>query len=382
MTLAEIQALRLTARAKMEDLIGRTGDRELSTEEKQIMADLTAEGQRLLSLSQRYEALEQFDKGTPSNIVRQPIIATDKKAAAFKALDMFFRTGKVASDDVLQIQQSPVDATLAASVQPEILSAVLEATSAIDVPAALGVTEYPRQNTAPITVPILGAAPAAAVFVEGVAPTNSQRPTFLHRVLAGVRYQNLTKCSWESIQNVAFPLVQTVVRALQIGQLQKQNADFVSALETALEANSTDCFVGTGGGLDAHAILSRLVTGLPSMWQGPNNKFLLSRNALRDIMDDRDLQGRPLVDVTAGTLFGRPYVLCDSANRISYGNFAAGAFRSRTPMFVSVLRELYAESAMTGFSSYQYSDAAFLAELTTADDQPIVYTNKVDIAGS
>ena len=47
MTLAEIRTMRQTCRAKVEDLIGRTSSREMSTEETQMLTDLKAEGERL-----------------------------------------------------------------------------------------------------------------------------------------------------------------------------------------------------------------------------------------------------------------------------------------------------------------------------------------------
>jgi len=79
MTLAEIKNLRTVCRAKMEDLLGRTSSREMSTEENQMFADLKAEGERLASLESRYAVLESFDKpGTPS-IVRPPVAQPAKQ---------------------------------------------------------------------------------------------------------------------------------------------------------------------------------------------------------------------------------------------------------------------------------------------------------------
>lgn len=73
MTLQEIKSMRATCRVKVEDLLGRTANRELSTEETQMFTDLKAEGERLASLESRYAVLESFDKpGTPS-IVLPPV---------------------------------------------------------------------------------------------------------------------------------------------------------------------------------------------------------------------------------------------------------------------------------------------------------------------
>jgi HK97 family phage major capsid protein len=72
MTLAEIKTMRATCRAKMEDLLGRTSAREMSTEENQMFTDLKAEGERLAGLESRYAVLESFDKPGAPAIVRPP----------------------------------------------------------------------------------------------------------------------------------------------------------------------------------------------------------------------------------------------------------------------------------------------------------------------
>ena len=134
MTLQEIRTLRQTCRAKVEDLLGRTSSRELSTEETQMLSDLKAEGERLGSLESRYAVLESFDKGTTQPIIHRPIAPTDtdRKAATIKALDGFLRTGVMATDTPLQIQQSPISGAAAAiptDVVPSIIQGINDLTS-------------------------------------------------------------------------------------------------------------------------------------------------------------------------------------------------------------------------------------------------------------
>ncbi len=375
MTLAEIQSMRTTARAKLEDLIGRTGDRELSTEEKQIMADLTAEGQRLGGLETRYAALESFDRPTPTHLVRRPLDVTpkDSKAAVLAALDDFLRTGKQATDTPLQIQQSPVNGA-AAAVRTDVVDQVIIGTPIVDVPGELGVTEYPRESTNPLVVSILGGAPASTQQNEGAAMVDSTPGTYLTRTLQGLRYNNLTKVSLESIMNVAFPLVSSVIQALTIGQIQSQNTVFWTKLKTALRANP-HCYVDSLGN-DAYSSLVRLKTGLTALWQNlPENRFLLSSSTLLSLLDLRDTLHRPLLDVTNNTLVGKPYIVSDDidAGYVCYGNFILGAYRSRSPLYVQVLRELFAPS-FVGYSAYQFTDFAFYAELLTLTKQPVVFT--------
>src|ERR1700680_2365681 len=121
-----MRTMRQTCRAKVEDLLGRTASREMSTEENQMLADLKAEGDRLGSLESRYAVLESFDKGA-SQPIRQHFApnVTDRKEAIIKALDGFMRTGKMATDTPLQIQQSPVSGASAA-VPTEVIPTIIE----------------------------------------------------------------------------------------------------------------------------------------------------------------------------------------------------------------------------------------------------------------
>ena len=102
------------------------------------------------------------------------------------------------------------------------MAAIVNAIGAFDLPAALGATEYPRLSTNKLTVPILGAATATSTYVEGAAPTQSAIPTLKTVDLAGARYQNLTKVSIESVNNVGFDVVGAVSRALITGQLESR----------------------------------------------------------------------------------------------------------------------------------------------------------------
>lgn len=382
MTLAEIRTMRQTCRAKLEDLIGRTSSREMSTEETQLFNDMKAEGERLASLESRYAVLEQFDRGTQPTIARHPVTPGNDRAARMAALDFAFRNGRFqdgrqATDVPLQIQTSPVDAASAAAVPTDF--SFVDATGTFDLAAALGVTEYNRTGSNPLQVTIMGAATAASTYNEGSAPTESAIPTFKDVTLGGARYQNLTKISIESINNVSFNVVNAATRALVTGQLESQNTAFAAALKAAAQANSHALVDSTTN--DPYYTLSRLIAKVPAIFQGPNNKFLLSSSDLHACLNARDLQERPLLDFSAGTLLGKPFVVSEDVDRVYYGNWSFGGYRSRTPLFVSVLRELYAEQGRVGYSSYQFADWAFYAELTTLTKQPVLFSH-LEAAGS
>ena len=380
MTLAEIRTMRQTCRAKVEDLLGRTSSREMSTEENQLFADLKAEGERLGSLESRYAVLESFDKGvTP--IIRQPIAPTgkDKAAAYSKALDGFLRTGVMATDVPLQIQQSPISGASAA-VPVDVVPSIIEGIQDFDIPSRLGVIDYNRDSSVPLVVTMQTTAPASAVFVEGAGPSSSTPPSYLTVTLGGARYSNLTKYSLESRMNLGIPIVASVLKALALGQIQQQNADFMAAFTTAMQANSAALVDSSADSpADAYSFVSRLKHAQGYFFQNsPNNKFLLNPSDLQKIKNTRSTQNQPLFDETDDTILGKPYVVHPDATRVFYGDFGVSVCRSRTPLFIQTYLELFAEQGLIGVSSYQWSDWKFFAPPTY---QPIVFGN-LDAAGA
>lgn len=381
MTLQEIRTLRQTCRAKIEDLLGRVSSREMSTEENQMFTDLKAEGERLGSLESRYAVLESFDKGTTQPIIHRPIAPTDtdRKAAIAKALDGFLRTGTMASDVPLQIQQSPVSGA-AAAVPTDIIPTIIQGINDFDIPGRLGVLDFPRDTTSPLVVTMQTAAPAAATFVEGAAPSDSTPPTYATVTLAGTRYQNLTKYSIESRMNLAVPIVSSVLRALALGQIQSQNADFMAAFKAAMQANANALVNSSGDSpADAYSFMSRLKYAQGYFWQNsPNNRFLLSPSDLQKVKNARDTYGRPLFDDATDSVLGKGYVVHPDADRVYYGDFGVSVCRSRTPLYIQTLLELYAEKGLIGVTSYQFADWKFFAPPVY---QPVVFGN-LDASGS
>lgn len=381
MTLQEIRTMRQTCRAKVEDLLGRTSSREMSTEETQMLSDLKAEGERLGSLENRYAVLESFDKGTTQPIIRQPLAPTDtdRKAAIVKALDGFMRTGKMAADVPLQIQQSPISGA-AAAVPTDVIPSIIQGIQDFDIPGRLGVLDFPRDTTNPLVVTMQTAAPAAATFVEGAAPSDSTPPTYATVTLAGTRYQNLTKYSIESRMNLAVPIVASVLRALALGQIQSQNTDFMADFKTAMQSNAAALVNSSGDSpADAYSFCSRLKYAQGYFWQNsPNNRYLLSPSDLQKVKNARDSYGRPLFDDATDSILGKSYVVHPDCDRVYYGDFSVSVCRSRTPLYIQTLLELYAEKGLIGVTSYQFADWKFFAPPIF---QPVVYGN-LDASGS
>jgi HK97 family phage major capsid protein len=383
MTLTEIRTMRQTCRAKLEDLIGRTNNRELSTEENQMFADLKAEGERLASLESRYAVLESFDKGVAQPISRQRIAPSDmdRKAAFVKALDGFLRTGTMATDTPLQIQQSPVSGA-AAAVPTDVVPTIIQGINDFDIPTRLGVTDFNRDSSVPLVVTIQTSAPASAVFVEGNAPSNSTPPTYKTVTLGGSRYANLTKYSLESRMNLGIPIVSSVLKALALGQIQAQNAAFMSAFLTAMQAASSATYIQSGSSSsespsDNYSAVTALKYGLPYFWQNsPNLKFLLNPTDLEKIKNTRSTQNVPLFNDADDTILSKPYVVHPDASRVFYGDFSVGCYRSRTPLFIQTFLELYAQEGLIGVSSYQWADWQFYCgDSSVTDYPPVVYTN-------
>jgi HK97 family phage major capsid protein len=381
MTLQEIRTMRQTCRAKVEDLLGRTSSRELSTEENQLFTDLKAEGERLGSLESRYAVLESFDKGVTQPIIHRPIAPTDtdRKAAVVKALDNFLRTGVMATDTPLQIQQSPVSGA-AAAVPTDVVPSIIQGINDFDIAGRLGVLDFARDTTAPLVVTMQTAAPASTTYTEGNAPNASTPPTYATVTLTGARYQNLTKYSIESRMNLAIPIVSSVLKALALGQLQSQNTAFMAAFKAAMQAN-TSALVDSGSDspADAYTFMSRLKYAQGYFWQNsPNNRFLLSPSDLQKVKNARDSYGRPLFDDATDTILGKSFVVHPDADRVYYGDYSVSVCRSRTPLYIQTLLELYAEQGLVGVTSYQFADWKFFAPPTY---QPVVFGN-LDASGS
>ncbi len=130
MTLSEIRNMRQTCRAKVEDLLGRTSSREMSTEEKQLFTDLKAEGERLASLETRYAVLESFDKGVTATHHQPSAHRTNRRPTGplhtSRPWMAFLRTGTMATDvPPLQIQQSPVSGA-AAAVPTDVIPSIIQ----------------------------------------------------------------------------------------------------------------------------------------------------------------------------------------------------------------------------------------------------------------
>ena len=198
--------------------------------------------------------------------------------------------------------------------------------------------------------------------------------------LAGTRYQNLTKYSIESRMNLAVPIVASVLRALALGQIQSQNTDFMTAFKAAMFANG-NARVDSGGDspADAYSFMSRLKYAQGYFWQNsPNNRYLLSPSDLQKTKNARDTYGRPLFDDATDTVLGKPYVVHPDCDRVYYGDFSVSCCRSRTPLYVQTLLELYAEKGLIGVTSYQFADWKFFAPPVF---QPVVYGN-LDASGS
>ncbi len=383
MTLAEIRTMRQTCRAKVEDLLGRTASREMSTEETQMLSDLKAEGERLASLESRYAVLESFDRPATQTIIRQPLTPTaaDRTAAMVKALDGFLRTGVLATDTPLQIQQSPISG-VAAAVPTDVVPTIVQGINDFDIPGRLGVTDYPRDSSNPLVVTMQTTAPAAVAEVEGTAPTQSTPPTYQTVTLTGARYQNLTKYSIESRMNLGVPIVASVLKALALGQIQSQNAAFMAAFKAAMQANASALIDSSGDSpADAYSFMTRLKYGQPFFWQNsPNNRFLLSPSDLQKVKNSRNTYNEPLFNDADDTILGKPYVVHPDADRVYYGDFGVACYRSRTPLYIQTLLELYAQSGLIGVTSYQFADWKFFAS-GAATLQPVVFGN-LDASGA
>ena len=327
MTLAEIRTMRQTCRAKVEDLLGRTSSREMSTEETQMFTDLKAEGERLGSLESRYAVLESFDKGGQRAVIHRPIAPTetDRKAAIVKALDGFLRTGMMATDTPLQIQQSPVSGA-AAAVPTDVIPTIIQGIDDFDIPGRLGVLDFPRDTTNPLVVTMQTAAPAAAVFVEGHGSRRSSTPpTYATVTLAGARYQNLTKYSIESRMNLGVP----IVSQRSEGACTRSDSESERGLHGRIQSRYAGQRRCVGGQLgQTHRLMPIRFMSRLKYAQGvflaelPNNRYLLSPSDLQKVKNARDTTDVRCSMTHQTRFLGKPYVVHPDADRVYYGDFS------------------------------------------------------------
>ncbi|MBS1850999.1 MAG: phage major capsid protein [Acidobacteria bacterium] len=384
MTLTEITNRKAAVRAQLEELIVLSGTRAFSTDETARFNDLKAEAESLTALQDRYAILETLDRKptTPTIPTITPRPTAPTKASLWAAVDSFLRNPSVpmAVDTPLQIQQSPIDSGLAASVPTEILGEAISLCGAIDLPSALGVRDFPRSSTSPLVIPFELDSAAVVTKAESASLTESGPGEYGSITLGGVCFDSLIKVSREALANVAFPLAQSVMRSIAIGQIAQQNAAFMSALKAACQANSDTFVDAQSGSDDLHSVLVKLIAGLDPLYG--EGTFLLNPDDFASIADARPTSGdgHPLLDVSAGRILGKKYVLSSDADRCYYGAWGLGAYRSQTPLSMQTLLELYSASRQIGFKGSQWVDFAFAAE-TTAQKQPVVFCSLND-AGS
>jgi HK97 family phage major capsid protein len=380
MTLAQLQQRKAAVRAQLEELLTLAGSRAFSTEENTRFTDLKAEGESLVALEGRYSILESLDHKPQATII--PAMGAARvmptMAQSYAAIADFIRTGKQAGDVPLQIQQSVTDAGLVQSVPSDVVGDAVSLCGAIDLPSALGVRDFPRSSTNPLTVPFEIAEATVDTHVESNATSDSAPGGYGSVTLAGVCYDALVKYSYESAMNVGFNLGASVVRTIVLGQIVKQNSAFAAALKASAEAGSYATGHGYvdiySGGADAHTSLTRLFAGLDPLFG--DGVLLLNQSDFQIIQDSRPASGdgQPLVSIGAGTIMGKKYVLSNDVDRIYYGSWNLGAYRSQTPLNLLTLRELYSEKRQIGVKGSQFVDFAFASE-TAATKQPIVYGN-------
>jgi predicted phage gp36 major capsid-like protein len=151
----------------------------------------------------------------------------------------------------------------------------------------------------------------------------------------------------------------------------------MAAFKAAMQANSNALIDSTSDSpADAYSLMTRLKYGQPFFWQNsPNNRFLLSPADLTKIKNTRNTYNEPLFNDADDTILGKPYVVHPDADRVYYGDFSVGCYRSRTPLYIQTLLELYAQAGLIGVTSYQFADWKFFAAGTSVTNQPVVFSN-------
>ena len=124
----------------------------------------------------------------------------------------------------------------------------------------------------------------------------------------------------------------------------------MAAFKTAMQANAAALVDSTSDSpADAYSFFTRLKYGQGYFWQNsPNNRFLLNPSDLQKVKNARTTQNQPLFDDADDTILGKPYVVHPDADRVYYGDFSVSVCRSRTPLYIQTLLELYAQAGLIG----------------------------------
>lgn len=368
MTLTEIQSKKAAARAKMEDLLGRIGTRQPSDEEKQLQANLLAEGVECNSLIARYETLASFD-GTTNNQTIIPLARDTKKATA-DAFEHLMRTGKQAADVPIQIVDSPTHGAI--FTVPQTIMQGTDNFPALDTPVALGATVIAIDTTRTVIYPLGTDVASSSQWSETTRPTESKPFALNHLTLEPVEWSDLEKISLRSISDPAVNITERLLRSLGNRLIRSQANKFVADMETSLHAN-THCHVGAG--TDRYASVTKLLASISQSFRSASNKFAGSQTTLQQILNERGDTGFPLFEYDDGKILGRDFVIADSLTDgfLYFGDWATGAVAVRTPLGIQRLIELYATQGCVGYLGLQSSDWGFYADLTTIVDQPVKY---------
>jgi HK97 family phage major capsid protein len=280
--------------------------------------------------------------------------------------------------------------SIAITVPTEVLN-YLASYYALDSFGLAGATTFYTNDTRPLVKPILSAGSADAVYAEATAPGTSQPFGTSGFTFGGTKYGRLVLATYESLMNTELPLQGAIMDELLASLANTLTTATTTAFVAALAAASSTLEVGAGGsGGSVYTSMIDLRHAVPTRFDLPTNKWMLSRATLSQIRNTRaTTSGIPMFDPNSNLILGREFVLNDNLDTtsgagvcfVAYGSFADGVWLRRTPVQTRVFLELYAQNGSVGFRTQQWADAHFLAELVGAAQaptfQPIYFTNIV-----
>lgn len=287
-----------------------------------------------------------------------------------------------ASDTPLFIGTGGGAESLEATVPKEVLP-YLPAYFNLDSFALAGARQIYTDNTVPLYLPVLSAGSAASTYAEGSAPTESAPFAIDGFTFGGVRYSRLVKASYLALMNSTLPLQGAIQDELLASLATTFTAAITTALLNAFIGVGASCYVAKGGN-DIYHALNAVLHSVPPRFARPENKWMMTRESLAAIKDQRSIAGtgQPYFDAVSGQLFGHDVVINDNLSaQVFYGDWESGCIIRKTPVMTRVFYEKYAEQDEVGFRVAQYLDQHFLCE-TAAPNQPLYFTDLVGGSGS
>lgn len=320
----------------------------------------------------------------PTSLLDKPegraLPGTANTPSPYADVEQFIRTGHVADSLRPGISASLSEgADLGVAIPPFQLETFRIASPFIAPFENAGATIFASDSfgMTKIKVPFVLSGSAVTTFAEEAGPSSTQDASVVGIELDSDKYAFLTKISEESDADIANLGGAVTVEGLR--RVYKSTSDAATA---ALLDSLIDAGAWITRGSDNLKSLLDLESAINPVYSSPTNCLMLSRLALSELRNTRDLQDRPIFDPVSRTFLGYRAIINDAlGGHVVFGNFGEGAFLSYSQLVVQRLLEAYREDGQIGIRFARRMASAFFSDASSGSVQPL-YSLNLDVAGS